>query len=160
MTTVRTVLTAFFVGLVLACSSSYAADSEAAALRMVRSLRLGDNLSMLGLQTAARTTTFQIISKSVGPDKARTLVSDELNTAKPKYQEQWDKNLAASYAPLFSAEELRSIAEKQRQSPYFSKFMSKQNEVGNAMQAKSSGLLKEYVTEALTTAFRKVAPAK
>jgi hypothetical protein len=135
-----------------------AADSDTAALHMVKKLRLGDNLGQMGLQAATRTVTYQVIIKNVGPEKARALVTDELNKAKPKYQGQWDKNLAASYAPLFTAEELMSIAEKQRQSPHISKFMSKQNDVGASMQSKSTELLAQYVTEAMTSAFSKVAP--
>ncbi len=127
---------------------------------MVKRLRLGENMKAIGLQAASRTQTYLIITKSVGPDKARTVVAEELDKTAPKYQSQWDKNLASAYAPLFSAEELQSIAEKQRQSPHINKFMSKQKEVGAAMQAKSTELLKSYVTEAMTGAFRRVAPTK
>jgi len=125
---------------------------------MVQKLRLGENLGPMGLQAATRTVTYQVIVKSVGADKARTLVADELAKARPKYQGQWDKNLAASYAPLFTPDELTSIAEKQRQSPHINKFMAKQNEVGAAMQSKSTQLLTQYVTEAMTAAYSKVTP--
>jgi hypothetical protein len=144
----------------LAYSACFAADPELAALDMVKRLRLGENMKDIGLQAASRTQTYLIITKTVGPEKARAVVTEELGKAAPKYQGQWDRNLASAYAPLFSAEELQSIAEKQRQSPYINKFMSKQNEVGTAMQAKSTELLKSYLTEAMTAAFRQVAPAK
>ena len=144
----------------LAWSACFAADPEAAALDMVKRLHLGDNMKTIGLQAALRSQTYLIITKSVGPEKGRSVVSEELERVAPKYQGQWDKNLASAYAPLFSAEELQSIAEKQRQSPHFSKFMAKQNEVGAAMQSKSTELLKSYIADAMTSAFRRVAPKK
>lgn len=140
--------------------AGFAADSQAAALEMVRRLRLGENMKTIGLQAASRSQTYAIITKTVGPEKGRAVVTEELEKAAPKYQGQWDQNLASAYAPLFTAEELQSIAEKQRQSPHIKKFMAKQNEVGTAMQSKSTELLKQYVTEAITNAFRRVAPTK
>ena len=144
----------------LGSSACFAADAATAALDMVKRLRLGENMKTIGLQAASRSQTYLIITKTVGPDKARAVVSEELDKAAPKYQGQWDKNLASAYAPLFSAVELQSIAEKQRQSPHIDKFVAKQNEVGAAMQSKSTELLKEYVTEAMTNAFRRTAPTK
>ena len=150
--------TSAFLSAFLAYSSCLAADSEAAALQMVKKLRLGENLGQMGFQVVSRTVTYQVIIRSVGADKARALVTEELNRARPKYQDQWDKNLAASYAPIFTADELNSIAEKQRQSPHINKFLSKQNDVGAAMQSKSTELLKQFTTEAMTNAYSKVAP--
>jgi len=137
-----------------------AADSHAAALEMVKRLRLGENMKTIGLQAASRSQTYAIIAKTVGPEKGRAVVTEELERVAPKYQGQWDQNLASAYAPFFAAEELQSITEKQRQSPYINKFMAKQNEVGAAMQSKSSELLKQYVTEAMTYAHRRVAPGR
>jgi hypothetical protein len=134
--------------------------ANAAALDMVTKLRLGNNMKSLGLHAAGRTQTFAAIAKSVGPDKARAIVYAELEKAAPKYQAQWDRNLAAAYAPLFSAQELQSIADQQKQSPHMAKFTAKQNEVGFAMQMKSSELLKSYVAEAMANAQRKVAAGK
>src|SRR5476651_824793 len=101
----RNALTALFVSVLLTLSPCFAAEPEAVALQMVKSLRLGDNLGVLGFHAASRTVTYQVITKTVGSERARALVTEELDKAKPKYQEQWDKNLAASYAPLFSADE-------------------------------------------------------
>src|SRR5262245_8185599 len=106
----------------LACSAAFGADSNAVALDMVKRLRLGENMKSIGLQTALRTQTYLIIAKTVGADKARTIVTEELGRVAPKYQGQWDKNLASAYAPLFTVEELQSITEKQRQSPHINKF--------------------------------------
>jgi hypothetical protein len=127
---------------------------------MVRHLRLGANLKDMGLHAASRSQTYRNIAQSVGPEKARAIVIEELVKAEPKYRGRWDSNLASAYAPRFSAEELRSLTEERRQSPHFQKLVAKQNEVSAAMQSKSTGLLNDYVTEAMTNAFRRVAPTK
>jgi hypothetical protein len=158
-TLLRSIVSIALIGS-LGWSASFAADPEAAALDMVKRLRLGENMKAIGLQASSRSQTYLVIAKTVGPEKARAVVTEELERAAPKYQGQWDKNLASAYAPLFSAEDLQSIAEKQRQSPHINKFMAKQNEVGAAMQSKSTELLKGYVAEAMTSAFRRVAPTK
>src|SRR5882672_10630800 len=145
--------TCAFIAAFAVYSPGIAADSEPAALQMVKKLRLGGNLAPMGLQAATRTVTYQVIVKTVGADKASALVTQELDKVRPKYQDQWDKNLAASYAPLFTADELLSIAEKQRQSPHINKFLSKQNEVGAVMRSKSTQLLTQYVTEGMTAAW-------
>jgi hypothetical protein len=160
MLSAKRLLSAVLLGAWLLSTPSIAADSEAAALTMIEKLRLGDNLKALGFQTASNSQTYRIMIQSVGPDRTRALVMEELDKAKPKYQDQWNRNLASAYAPLFSTEELQSITQNQRQSPYSKKFLSMQNEVGAAMQTKSKGLLVDYVTEAVTNAFRRVVPAK
>ena len=141
-----------FVILVLASLAWFlalAAEQNAAGLTMVKKLRLGENLSTMSYQVAAATQTYRILAQSVGPDKAQVLVKEGLDKARPKYQDLWDKNLAASYSEFFAANELESLAEEQKNSPFASKFFAKQGEVGQSMQAKSAGLLKEFVSEAL-----------
>jgi hypothetical protein len=127
---------------------------------MVKKLRLGEDLQTLGLRVASNTATYRVITQAVGAEKARSLVTEELSKARPKYQDRWDANLAASYAAHLSTEELQSMSDKQRQSPHFQKFMAKQNDVGAIMKSKSQGLLSAFVAEGLTNAFQKVAPKK
>lgn len=135
-----------------------AADPNRAAMTLVKKTGLNNNLPSLSYQYAQRTTTYQIMVKSVGAEQARLLMQDEINQARPKYQEQWDKNLAASYVETFTPSELESLAANPETSPYVSKLMANQNSVGQRMRAKSTVLLKALLTEALTNAFSKITP--
>ena len=135
-----------------------AVEPGTSAMLLIKKTGMGQNLSSLGYQYAQQTTTYQIIVKNIGAEKARKLLMDEIGTALPKYQDRWDRNLADSYAEIFSPAELESLAEKPRESPYVSKLIAKQGEVGQRMQAKSTDLLKEFLSEALGSAFSKVTP--
>ncbi len=146
--------------LLLSSSSAFAADASSAALEMVKKLRLGDNLGTMGSQVATNTQTYRNMVQMVGADRAQALIRDELSKTRPKYQDQWDRNLAAAYAESFTSNELESIAEKQKASPYANKFLAKQSDVGRSMQSKSTGLLQQYVAEALNSAFSKAMPKK
>ena len=103
----RLVQSVIFVAVALASSLVIASDPKIDAMTLVKKARLGDNLPSLGYQYAQRTTTYQIIVKSVGAEKAQLLVQSEIDNARPKYQEQWDKNLAASYVETFAPNEFR-----------------------------------------------------
>ena len=70
------------------------------------------------------TQTGRNIVQAIGPQKAQALVKDEINKARPKYHEQWDENLAASYVEFFTSDELKSISEKGKTSPHANKFFS------------------------------------
>ena len=54
----------------------------------------------------------------------------------PKYQDQWNKNLASAYAEHFTPEEMESLTRGKQKSPYLSKFKEKETQVDTAMQTK------------------------
>lgn len=143
------VLLTFF----LSVSTCFASEASDAALSMVKTLGLGNNLIQMGLRVATTTQTFRIIAQKLGKEKATALVKEDLENVLPKYQEQWNKNLAQSYAEHFNSTELHSVANEKQSSQYFPKFKSKQSEVGRSMQAKSTTVLTEFVTEAMNKSF-------
>jgi hypothetical protein len=149
----------FVISAILVCglsiSPALASETSDAAFSMVKTLGLGNNLGQMGLRVAETTQTFRIIAQKVGNEKAMVLVKENLENVLPKYQEKWNNNLAQSYAEYFDAVELRSITDEKQSSKYFGKFKSRQGDVGKRMQEKSSGLLTQYVTEAMNKSFTK-----
>ena len=137
----------------LSASACLASEASDAALSMVKALALGNNLGQIGLRVATTTQTFRMIAQKLGHEKATVFVKEDLEKVLPKYQEQWNKNLAQSYAEHFNSTELRSIANEKQSSQYFSKFKSKQSEVGRSMQDKSTAVLTDFVTEAMNRSF-------
>ncbi len=127
---------------------------------MVENLRLGDNISGMSYRYAARTPAYRSIVRSVGLDQAAVLVKEEIRRIRPKYQEQWNRNLAAAYAESFAPDEIESIAVMGRASPYAANLSTKRNEVGRSMQEKSTGLLNEILAESLKGALARVPPKK
>ncbi len=141
---------------VATATASAATEPSSSALTLVKGARLGNNLPGLAMQVAKSTVTYKSIESSVGTERAKQIVQEEIDKARPAYQEQWDKNLAASYAETLSAEELESLAGNPKSSPYVSKMLANQGAIGQRMQAKSSGLLAALLSEALNKAFAKI----
>jgi hypothetical protein len=134
---------------------SYAADgadAASAASTFVKQRHLGNNLRSIAFLVASRTVTFAIVAKRIGVPDAQSLVREELDRLQPKYQENWDANLAASYAEFLSPDELMSLTNEGPLSPAAAKFSSVQSVVGRSMQSKSTSILQAFVSEALEDA--------
>ena len=116
------------------------------AADMVHKFQMGRNLEDIANRTAAATHTYGM----AGPVK----VTAEIHQLIPKYQSQWDDSLAKAYAAHLSPEELRSISEQGRSSPYFAKLQQVQSSVSEDMHANATPIVKALVTEALTNAMR------
>ncbi|MFC4310869.1 hypothetical protein ACFPN2_17370 [Steroidobacter flavus] len=143
--------------LLFSASISFADETQDAAQSMVTTLGLGTNLGSLGLQAAKRMTTYAIIVRQLGEAKAEALVKEELGRVQPKYQKQWNDNLALSYAEFFEPAEMQSIASERQTSQHFAKFINKQPEVGQSMQGRSKDLLIAFVVDGMKGALTKVA---
>lgn len=135
-------------------------QSEENALKMVKALRLGENLAGMTYQIAKTTTTYKGIETTLGPQKADELLRAEVAVVVPKYQEQWNRNLAQAWVPLMTSAEIDSVASDKQKSPFASKFVSLQDRAGTAMKANSEALLKTVLTEVLTDVFEKSMPTK
>jgi len=144
----------------IACFQANADTPDQTALNMVKTLQLGSNLAAFSKRAAFRTQTYASMVKNSGSDKAEKIMKEELLRLLPKYQEQWDKNLAQSYLEHFTPTELESLARKQKNSPYINKLQSEQAKVGASMQKKSNSVLVKFVTEAVKTAFQRASEAK
>lgn len=131
------------------------AQNEESALKMVRALRLGENLAGMVYQFAKVTTTYRGVEAKVGPQKADQLLRAEIAVVVPRYQEQWNRNLAQAWAPLMTSAEFDSVATVKQQSPFASKFLSLQDRAGASMKTNSEPLLKTVLTEVLSSVFKK-----
>lgn len=140
-----------FLGLSLPASNSRAAQDDAALL-LVAKQGLGNNLLSIATAAAFRTVTYATIAKELGEIKARELIRSQLERLLPAYQKSWNRNLALSYAAFLTPDELVSVANEGKSSKYFNKFQSKQADVGQSMQAKSTSVLSEFVSAVLKSA--------
>lgn len=129
------------------------AQTDESALKMVKALRLGENLAGMSYRMSKLTVSYQGIATRHGPLKADEMLRAELAISVAKHQEQWNGNLAQAWAPLMTRGEFESIAAEKQKSPFFAKFVSLQNQAGAAMKARSEPLLTTVISEALTRAF-------
>lgn len=135
-------------------------QSEESALKMVKALRLGENLAGMTYTFAKTTTTYKGVEAKLGPQKADELLRAEIAVAVPKHQEQWNKNLALAWAPLMTSAEFDSVVSDKQSSPFASKFMSLKERAGATMKVNSEPLLKTVLTEVLRGVFEKSMPKK
>lgn len=145
--------------LILITSAAFG-QSEDHALKMVEALRLGENLGGMTYQVAKVTITYRGIEAKIGHQKADELLKAEIAVVAPKYQKQWNRNLAKVWAPLMTSEEFDSLVAKKQKSPFASKFVSLQDRAGATMKANSEPLLKTVLTDVLTGVFKKSMPKK
>ena len=124
-------------------------NAEDAALNFVTTHRIGSNLPQMALAVASRTQTFQILSSKLGVPEARNRIRQQIDVAAPKYQERWDRNLAAAYAKHFTAKELNSLNSEGPRSQYAGKLASMQKVVGDDMRAASAPMLTEMLGSVL-----------
>ena len=129
-----------------------AEEADDMALALVEQRNLGEGLAWLGYQVASRTATFAGIVQAVGKTEAQELVQKELQRLKPEYQAQWDRNLAAAYAHAFTAEELRSLNQGEDSPALGNRFRARNTQVSTDMKARSSELLGQFVSRALSNA--------
>lgn len=153
----RILLASVLAGWMALASAQPASD---AALQMVRSLQLGANLTAMTVRLAPRTQTWQAAVANVGAKKADELLRAEIAVVVPKYQQQWDMNLAAAWAPLMTSDELRSMAQLKQSSPYAQKFGRLQNEAGASMRLASEPLLAKVLGEIMNGVFAKSQPER
>jgi len=127
-----------------------------AAPAMVRELHLGANFPAVVLTTVLLTQTFKMLVVEAGSEKARRIAVSHVDAVIPKYQAQWDRNLAAAYAEHFTAREMLSIVQEKQASPYAKALQERERDVGVSMQRRSSDLLSKVATEVLAGAYAEV----
>ena len=137
----------------LVSTISVAASSEDIALTLIQKYRFGQNLTWISYQVASQTQTYRMIVNKVGEQKAQSLVKTEIDKIILEYQNQWNKNLASSYAQIISADKLQSIVDEGPSSKYSGELKAKQSEIYPLMQSKSASLLNELLAKAMASAF-------
>lgn len=130
------------------------ASAQDIALTMVQRYDFGRNLQRIGLNVARDSQAYPSIVQALGDPAGDALVHEKLVQFAPKYQEQWNANLAAAYSAVYTEDELRSFAEKGAASERIAEFKAKRGDVGAIMRDTSQALLDAYVADALDSAAR------
>ena len=136
--------------LALSCMASHADPTvEDAAADLVKRQHMGGNLGPLAVAMAVRTPTFATLATKLGTAAAKAEVKREVGVLVYRYQPRWNQNLAAAYAKNFNSEELVSLANAGRQSPYAGTSSKKLAAMAEDMRTESEPVLAELVTETL-----------
>ncbi|MGV2979859.1 hypothetical protein ACERNI_06585 [Camelimonas sp. ID_303_24] len=136
-----------------------ASEQNKAALAFIEKNRIGENLGDLARQFGASTQTFQMIARSVGPQRARQMFQERLGREIPKFQGQWNRTLATVYGNHFSAAELRSLGKEREKSPYYAKLQSEGPAIATEMKSAGSPILAELLKQILVSMVKDAAPS-
>lgn len=152
--------TALALSMLFSLSNPAAADTPALneARTLVAKAHMGSNLPAIALSAAQATVSYSVIAEKVGADDAKRVVSEEITGLLPKYQPEWDENLARAYEKSFSEEELSSLVADGPASQYVEKVKAQQATVAGDMRATSEPIVVALVTEALKAAMEKRVP--
>lgn len=71
----------------------------------------------------------------------------EIAQALKVYGPEWQRNLALSWTPLLTEDELHSLATQGAGSPYTDKYLELRSEAGKTMQSLSQDLFKQILSE-------------
>jgi len=135
-------------GVALADDSEVTPDL-AIAIEFVRKTRLNDNFKVIVAHVVQVTTTFAMLATE-HPIRVIPVFRDKLYQVTAKHQDEWDRNLGESYLAIFTANELASLTEEGRKSPYFGKFQAERENAGELMQQRSEPLAAKASTEILS----------
>jgi hypothetical protein len=116
---------------------------------------MGSNLPAIAMSTAQGTVSYSMIAEKLGSADADRIVSEEITALLPKYQPEWDENLARAYEKSFSEEELASLVADGPTSQYVEKVKAQQATVGSEMRSTSEPIVAALVTEALKETMEK-----
>ena len=123
------------------------------ALNFVRATGLNRNFQNMIVQTATRTQIFAAAAAGLGKEKTIEALKAGIEEAVGVYGDKWDRNLAATYLQFYEPEELMSLMEDPKGSPYLAKFTDNRDRVGNSMKEKSFELLKNATADVVTHVF-------
>jgi hypothetical protein len=137
---------------------SAAQSREDKMLDIIKRAHVGDNLGNFAAHAIQVTQTYRTIVMKEGAEKAEEIVRKELAASLPKYQDQWDRNLAATYLEYYTPEEVESIFKDKEASPYAKKYLDNRENVGVGMQKKSQDLMTKLCSEVLNNSLHDVAP--
>jgi len=154
-------LTLLFALTLLYAFSNSASEGTPAlneARTLVAKAHMGSNLPALALSMAQGTAPYSVIAEKLGADDASRIVSEEITALLPKYQPEWDENLARAYEKSFSEEELASLVAEGPASQYVEKVKAQQTTVGEEMRSTSEPIVTALVSEALKATMEKHVP--
>lgn len=151
-------LVIFFIVSSSALSSLANADDNSidkAQFFVIRMDQRSDSLFELSKPIAKDSEHYKIMVKSVGVEKAdRFLFVGFLDEQLP-YREQWERNLAQSYLDVFSVNELDSLLQEAKKSPYYSKWIEQRKLIGDNAQARSVEIINAVALKSAERAFEK-----
>lgn len=114
---------------------------------------LSGMLSRIGGRSEAMLALSQL-----GSDIVAAVFDSEIDKAVQKYGADWQRNLALSWTPLMTEEELSSLSVAGAQSPFTDKYLELRGEAGKTMQSLSQPLFEQILSEVVAKTAESLSP--
>lgn len=124
------------------------AEPSPAAAEFARRLAVGQ-LELMVMQAIAKTSTFQMLAKRHDQEVLTKYMTQAVIKVVPKHRADWERNLASAYARHLTDEEMASLAEGPKTSPYFDKFQAAYPLAAAEMREASMPILEKAAAEVL-----------
>lgn len=131
--------------------ASIPAIEKQAAVQFVKSSGLHKSLSLLLLDSVKQDAIVENAILVHGFSDVKSSVVANIKLTSNRYRQEWEALLAGIYSSQFSDQELKSILDKGENSPYFSQFILRQNEMGTSNRLASSDIFKKAHSELIET---------
>lgn len=141
-----------------AIAADPAATHEQVALAMVRAHDIGGNLANMSLRSAKATNMWPMLREHLGGKDPTPVVKAKILERMPKHKPVWETNLAAAYGSLLTTDQMRSIAQDGRRSPYYDDMLEAAKLVGPLMRESSKDILVVLTHEAMASALMDAPP--
>ena len=126
-------------------------NAKSAAEIFVKTAQLHKSLSLLLLESVKGDEIIENAIKLYGFSTVKKSVVAKIKNITSEYRTQWDDLLIDIYSHQFDAKTLRSISDKGENSPYFTKFVSKQKNTQTNKLLLVSPTFKEARTNLMNT---------
>lgn len=127
------------------------ADPSPAAMEFVGQFS-DDHLSGMLSRIGARTETMMMLGQ-VNGGLAEEVFNTEIDAAVERHGDEWQRNMALSWMPLMTDEELASLTAEGADSPYADEYVAKRADAGQNMQTRSRELFEEILGEVVANTF-------
>lgn len=121
--------------------------SHLAAMQFVKTTGLHKSLSLLLLDSVKHDNFVENAIQTHGFTNVKASVVTNIKLTTTRYRQEWETLLAQIYSNQFSDTELLSIIEKGENSPYYTRFIARQSEMGTSNRLVSSDLFKKAYAE-------------
>ncbi len=121
--------------------------SHPAAMQFVKTTGLHKSLSLLLLDSVKHDNFIENAIQAHGFPNVKASVVTNIKLTTTRYRQEWEILLAQIYGNQFSDTELLSIIENGENSPYYTRFIERQSEMGTSNQLVSSDIFKKAYAE-------------
>jgi hypothetical protein len=144
----RSILALALLALCFACPA-YAQEAAGGdhLVQLIKDNGEGNNLKRIIYRSVMADDAYKAAVARMGDFDAQDVTVQQIDAMLPAYQDQWNRNLAASFLDYFTPDEVESILKDGPASPYSYRYQVQRENISKAMDARSHDLVMQFIAE-------------